>query len=411
MSGVLAGLGAALQPVQGNMQQLQAFKMKMQQDALNMALKQQEMQLQQQQEERAGRQFELNSQLTQHQIDRLPIEDALKSLDVIQKRDPIGIFNNPQALEMAKSAGVPFDMAPSIPQVAGPLDNQAFRDNAVSQGVAPDTGAVIPPAIQQLIMKQNLTSQALSGMDVNNPTDLQYNLMTGDNKPISSISSQFGGFGEYLNPQTKQYQTLPNIIGWQNGWQKYHNPVAQFNFVPTNDGIQAGNRFSGGLSPIQGPNGQPVQPPAPAGLKADAIGLAPLKLLSEEFKNLIPKVNTAGGGLMNRGKQYLKNEWGALTQTNEPAAQMASLANRYMATLARMSGERGVLTEQDVQRAQAWVPSLSDAGWMATWKQKQFEAFLNEKEKALASQGVKFPSILNQGQNPSSNITSIQWDK
>lgn len=158
-----------------------------------------------------------------------------------------------------------------------------------------------------------------------------------------------------------------------------------------------------GQSPAPGVPGavgapRQVQPMAAASLRGEAMKIGPLYSLLDEYRQLTPQVNTASG--VERFWQGAKNQGGALTQSNVPAAKMSSLQDRYLAMLSRLSGEVGVLTEQDAERAKAWTPSLYDSKDIADWKLAEFEKFLENKRQILERMNVPMGRMPGQQQPP-----------
>lgn len=144
-----------------------------------------------------------------------------------------------------------------------------------------------------------------------------------------------------------------------------------------------------GTPPQQTPSGETLpgtppgiaQPRPPAALVGEAMKITPLYELLKEYKELSPGVNTSEG--MERFWTGVQNVGGATTQNNQSATRMQALQNRYLAMLSRLSGEVGVLTQQDVDRAKAWTPNLWDSRSHAQWKITQFEQFLENKRGML----------------------------
>src|SRR3990167_1573238 len=75
---------------------------------------------------------------------------------------------------------------------------------------------------------------------------------------------------------------------------------------------------------------------------------------------------------------------GALFKTNENATLYNSQKESLLASLARATGERGVLTDQDVERARKALPSLTDTSSVANGKLEQFKSLMEEfKSRAV----------------------------
>lgn len=131
--------------------------------------------------------------------------------------------------------------------------------------------------------------------------------------------------------------------------------------------------------------------PPNAGLTADAAKISPLAALLAEQKRLAPLVNTGKGGLesvVGAGQNYKKLLW----DKDDPNVIDTQLyQDKYLATLARLSGEVGVLTEQDAQRARSWLIDLNDSETEANRKIVQFANFLNQKIEHLNRFGLVPP--------------------
>lgn len=74
-------------------------------------------------------------------------------------------------------------------------------------------------------------------------------------------------------------------------------------------------------------------------------------------------------------------ELGAMFQTNEDATIFKSRRDSVLATLARATGERGVLTDQDVARAEKALPKLTDTRDVADRKLAEFKSLMEEFQR------------------------------
>lgn len=109
--------------------------------------------------------------------------------------------------------------------------------------------------------------------------------------------------------------------------------------------------------------------------------LAPAQKAVNDIAELSAKVNVFQPGVLNRVKQYATTEWGTLAQTDQNAALLQTKIGT-LGNLLRTMGERGVLTEQDVQRANALLPQSSDTVPIAVGKVNALQDFLNEMQQA-----------------------------
>lgn len=108
--------------------------------------------------------------------------------------------------------------------------------------------------------------------------------------------------------------------------------------------------------------------------------LAPAQVIMDSLDSQIQTLFTAGGPL-ERAIQTPGMNLGVWTQSNPQAVMYQSLAKGFLAKLARAAGEVGVLTEQDVARAEKLLPSLTpvpDTREVALGKLKQLRAMLDE---------------------------------
>ena len=89
---------------------------------------------------------------------------------------------------------------------------------------------------------------------------------------------------------------------------------------------------------------------------------------------------------------------------NQEAALYNSLRKGFTALIARATGERGVLTDADAQRALSLIPSLNDSPSLARNKLKEVREIFREAQ-ARISQGVsqnKIPLLQEQTETESS---------
>lgn len=419
-AGVMIGLGRALSNTGARIQDNKEFEQQKQRDALQAALAESLMKQREAQEARQASQDAFDR-------DKFTYSEGVKQPDWL---------NNPNVLDIAKKLGIPTPQPEGDPNqllndAKLQIDRQGmgmqFPESPEQLGIYGKTGIKIPMEDQLRHMRGDMTQSAFKQFDPSNPTSMQYNLLTGDNPPTQP--NEFaGGFGEFIDPNDpKKTLTLPNIIGMQMKLQKFH--PTQFLPVWDQNGLgqfDRSNASGGQMSPVATgapvpgtpPNSVQVQPQAPAGLKAEAVKLAPLDDLAKEWDVHMPFYNYAEAGLLERGEQGLSNLYGSVSQTNMHAAQMDSLAKKYLATLSRLSGEVGVLTENDVTRAKEWTPSRWDSKDMASWKRTQFQQFLDDKKNGLMQQGIQFgpPPLINPTANKGgmsgqqqNRIMGIQW--
>lgn len=104
--------------------------------------------------------------------------------------------------------------------------------------------------------------------------------------------------------------------------------------------------------------------------------------LIDQIQFYSEKVNTFGPG--ERVTGFLEREAGALTQSNKDAARFKQQGG-LLANIARsLGGERGVLTDQDVARANMLVPSINDTKEIAEDKIRELrEIIKNGRKRAI----------------------------
>lgn len=101
-----------------------------------------------------------------------------------------------------------------------------------------------------------------------------------------------------------------------------------------------------------------------------------------KIKGLSEIVNSADW--RTRHLTGMKNTAGAISQKNPDAALYESSRQGLLAALSRATGERGVLTNQDVERARTLLPTLFDSKAVAQRKTKQLEEYFDGLERRVA---------------------------
>jgi hypothetical protein len=99
--------------------------------------------------------------------------------------------------------------------------------------------------------------------------------------------------------------------------------------------------------------------------------------------NLSKKVVTASN-VFSAGTQYLSKTFGALTKSNQDAALFKDTINAFTSQLARASGEKGVLTDQDVARIRKALPGLSDTAGIAQAKIQQLRQLFSGIQQGVS---------------------------
>lgn len=107
--------------------------------------------------------------------------------------------------------------------------------------------------------------------------------------------------------------------------------------------------------------------------------LGPALGVLDEIEGLSSLVNTSKG--VKRFGAGIGATIGAITQNNPEAQALQNARRGFLASIARAAGEKGVLTEQDVSRAQALLPSLFDTREVAQNKIKRLRSFLSSIEE------------------------------
>lgn len=108
-------------------------------------------------------------------------------------------------------------------------------------------------------------------------------------------------------------------------------------------------------------------------------GLSAARGVIANLKTLSENINVGG-----RKEQLLigaKRAAGAATRQDDDAALYDDARKGFLATLSRATGERGVLTDQDVARARALLPRFIDNKDLAAKKITQMQDFLDQIEK------------------------------
>lgn len=109
-------------------------------------------------------------------------------------------------------------------------------------------------------------------------------------------------------------------------------------------------------------------------MKSAMEGLNLVDIIEENYQELQNRKLTAKkGGILNRLEGAAKGNYAALTQEGEngaAAATYASTINAFLSKLSRASGEKGVLTDKDIDRIQKAIPDFSDSPETAAMKLK-----------------------------------------
>lgn len=121
-----------------------------------------------------------------------------------------------------------------------------------------------------------------------------------------------------------------------------------------------------------------------------------------------------GSGLLGRITKGAELFLGSQLQTSEEAALFQSLKEGLLSTLSRATGERGVLTDQDIQRARNLLPKLTDSKEVASGKMEQLEALFGAFENKAVStftqtfggSGITDFGSMGQSTNPTGNLFS-----
>src|SRR5581483_3378115 len=144
----------------------------------------------------------LQQAILQLQLANQPKELAAQRAKAIYELSPEEAFNNPEFLKLREQAGEPVNTLPNAPQAMlktqlglaespdemKPLDS--VRGQAATQlGIAPDTGAVVPPELQFARVKREKEMASL---------DAQM-------KMINSLMGDASGAGDTGAPSSEQY--------------------------------------------------------------------------------------------------------------------------------------------------------------------------------------------------------------
>lgn len=112
----------------------------------------------------------------------------------------------------------------------------------------------------------------------------------------------------------------------------------------------------------------------------------------ESLSKGVQRVEDPGPLGIYRATRGAQNIVGATTQTDPNAAQFNATLQGFLAFIARASGERGVLTDQDVMRARQNLPSLTDSQELADSKIRTlrgiFQQAASRKKAAFTSRGT-----------------------
>lgn len=120
----------------------------------------------------------------------------------------------------------------------------------------------------------------------------------------------------------------------------------------------------------------------PTKVRTAIDALAAAKNVVTELRQLSTSVNTAKADFLSRGIQGSRNVWNALNQSTL-AADLQAARKGLAGNLSRaVSSERGVLTDQDLNRALGMLPGLFDSGPYAERQIDRLEKFITSKEEA-----------------------------
>lgn len=109
--------------------------------------------------------------------------------------------------------------------------------------------------------------------------------------------------------------------------------------------------------------------------------IGPAKTVVDELERAALNVTTARANSISRGIKGAKNLNDALNQTGDAAA-LQTAGESLIGNLSRAIGsERGVLTDQDVNRAKKMVPTIWDSEKRAREKIAMLRRFIAEKEQ------------------------------
>jgi hypothetical protein len=109
-------------------------------------------------------------------------------------------------------------------------------------------------------------------------------------------------------------------------------------------------------------------------------GSAIVSKIEEVSKNL----NVAPAGLQQIGGLF--GSLAGKAGVANPAAAIGDIKRGLVATLSRAVGERGVLTDRDIQRAQALIPTPFDSAGRAKQKIQLLKSFFDElKQRAIST--------------------------
>ena len=138
--------------------------------------------------------------------------------------------------------------------------------------------------------------------------------------------------------------------------------------------------------------------------KGQAVGLQPT---SQKVKDTINNLNKADVIANQIEKAVDKLELGdnpasaairaaqlyieARSKSNVNAVAYESLKEGLLAQLARATGEVGVLTDQDIQRARSLLPSFNDTKETAKAKISQLRSFFSDLKKSIGPTGSSNP--------------------
>lgn len=140
-----------------------------------------------------------------------------------------------------------------------------------------------------------------------------------------------------------------------------------------------------------------INNPVLRGAVMDEIASGPDQILSDKARATINEIGAARGvhaqmkdaldklklaeGPSNRVARGGKIAIEAMIQSNPDAVAFETMKQGFLATISRATGERGVLTDQDVARARQLLPGLFDTREVANRKMGELVKFLDEREK------------------------------
>lgn len=130
-------------------------------------------------------------------------------------------------------------------------------------------------------------------------------------------------------------------------------------------------------------------------LRNQAAALAALPTIIKDIGTMALRLNrtpNVAGKVIGAGKRMA----GAMGMY-DPAAEYKSAQDSFIATLARFSGEKGVLTDPDVQRAAHMLPQIGNSPKLTAAKIDRVMRFLEAKMKGLPDPFEKAPELVDDG--------------